>query len=112
MANFYLVTVSWAINPVHPPLVEGVISLSSDWVRLTHSSWLIYSDKTAKEIGERLHGALAGDSFLIAKADPTDMWGNSPQWLWTWIYQRMFGAQPGSLPPPSAPVPVPTLLGK
>ena len=111
MPNFYVLTVSWQSSRVYPPLVEGVLGMYSDWIRLTDSSWIAYSDHSAQDIGKHVQGALNGQHFFLVRADVDQLWGLAPAWVWTWLYQRQGGAKPGTLPPPQNPVPV-LALGK
>lgn len=105
VAKFYMVTVQWLLNPIHPPLIEGVLGLHSDWIRLSPHTWLVYSEQAAKSIGDRIQATLAGDNYMMVRMDPYDMYGQEPAWVWSWVAMRLNGAKPGTLPAPIAPSP-------
>ena len=60
-----------------------------EWKHVTENTWLIKTDKTAKEISEAIHDKFSykplSDSYLIAEVNKNNMEGFIPNKAWDWI---------------------------
>jgi len=73
--------------------LEPVISaIGDDWIRYSVTSWILWTDKPAIEIYNRIRPHLdKDDQVLIIKMEMGEGFGWLSPWIWTWINSKVPG---------------------
>lgn len=74
----------------YTPLYESIKVNFPDWKHVNENTWLIKTDKTAKEIAKAIHENFSwdfpsADSYFIAEVNVNNIEGFIPTSAWDWI---------------------------
>jgi hypothetical protein len=101
MAKRYLqITFGWTGTPKTKEL-EPVFNKAVDWMRLTNSSWIVWTSSTPRRWHERIKPFLrTTDSVFIVEINPSERFGQLPKWQWEWFQKTRSSAagEPQQMP--------------
>jgi hypothetical protein len=60
-----------------------------DWIRISATNWLIWTDKpTGQLLGQLLPYLDQQDNVLVAAVSENDFFGRQPTWVWEWLRDK------------------------
>lgn len=66
--------------------LEPAFDVLGDWVRYGATNWILWTDKPASEIVQRLVPSLdPQDNLFVAGIQTFDTFGRMPPWVWHWM---------------------------
>ncbi|MCX8506453.1 MAG: hypothetical protein ORN98_07540 [Alphaproteobacteria bacterium] len=84
-ANFYFVHVDRRFGKSYGEL-ESKMDKALSWYRLTEFSWIVYSNKSPKELSERFASLVNnGGTLFISKLDESEREGLMDKRFWQWL---------------------------
>lgn len=106
MPRVYCLSIRWVTTPINPILMDGVVGMLGDWIRLSAFTWYVSTTKSAADIRQLLSKhLLPDDSFIISPVEVRELDGWAPAWIWQWLVdhnEERLGGPDG--------VPLPTLF--
>ena len=83
--NFYFVHVNRRVGTSYTAL-EKKMDKALSWYRLTEFSWIVYSNKSPKELSERFASLVNnGGTLFISKLDESQREGLMDKRFWQWL---------------------------
>lgn len=71
-------------------IVDNAISRHGDWIRFHGFQWFLWTASTKLQVSETLNSSLLpGDQFIITSIEATAAQGMAPDWVWSWINDKM-----------------------
>jgi hypothetical protein len=73
----------------------------NNWIRYSMTSWLVWTDKSNAEILVHILAAIdPADNVFVSGVEGTDFIGRQPNWVWTWLAEKMPGGVATSITRP------------
>jgi len=70
--------------------LKPVLASVGDWIKYSHSSWIVWTDKSVDQIYAIIKPKLGpNDQFLVAPIDLSQKQGWMAQWIWDWIEGKL-----------------------
>jgi hypothetical protein len=86
-----------ATNPFHltpaadARRIDKVLDAFGDWIRVSHSQWFLWTDRTKEEVFNALNPLRKdeNDQCIVVAVQPEAAVGWAPKWIWTWLNDKM-----------------------
>jgi hypothetical protein len=92
--RLYHISFIFAGVPKLRDLEPAFADTGDDWIRISSTTWIIWTSKTPAEIFNRIKPLLDnGDSFFVSDIDAGYCFGVLQPWIWNWINSK----KPGSV---------------
>jgi hypothetical protein len=80
----YLVLV-WPRRGLTNEQIEAMLSDERDWLRLDDMSWLVRSERDARQLSGRLQRLLGASQHVVLRVNRNDAQGRMSEDFWEWF---------------------------
>lgn len=91
MHKLLSVSINWNSEMPRVRAVDEILTRpNDDWIRFSGAQWYVWTDRQIRELAEVLRElVIPSGQCVIASLEPVAANGTAPEWLWTWMNDRM-----------------------